>query len=116
MKIYKRASYPHTNAAEYVYLVEPKANLRTVMRNGLFTYHPNDGPGSYVDDRNADVWPDQEYGEATYRCYFAADQWECPLDRFRIRVPVEAFGRKERIDIGNGRTMRGRYHVSSFDL
>lgn len=78
----------HTNAPSYFYRVEPKGNFQTVMQSGLWTAHAAEHPGSYIDDYEANYWPDQEYGEGSYRLYFANKQWELPVDRFRIRVPA----------------------------
>lgn len=89
MKIYKLAKYITTNYSKYLYRVEPKGNIWNVIRSGLYTYHPSQMPGSFIDDPDVNTWPDQEHGEGSYRLYFAHDMWDLDPNRFRIRVPYD---------------------------
>ena len=77
-------------SGEYYYRVHPKGDISSALRNGLWSYSPGEGPGSYVDHPEFERWPGQDIDDQqTYRFYVADSEWEIGFDRFRIRIPVE---------------------------
>lgn len=76
----------------YYYRVHPKADLLNIIRNGLYSYSPGDGPGAFIDRPDMERWPDQDMDRdepQTCRLYVADSKWEIGPDRFYIRIPVE---------------------------
>ena len=72
----------------YFYRVHPKGKIGDVIKYGLWSYSPSDGPGAYVDVPEMERWPDQDENDPqTYRFYVATSEWKVPNDRFQIRIP-----------------------------
>jgi hypothetical protein len=88
----------HNPSGEYMYRVHPKGDIHRVLKDGLYSYSPADGPGAPVDFPEYDRWPGQdvETDPQTSRLYLADKQWDIDTweqedsrwhDRFRIRIP-----------------------------
>jgi len=79
----------------YYYRYHPKGDMRALLRQGLYTAHPGDMPGSFVDiPREENRWADQDPDEeGTYRFYVTTEaNWldDASLARSRVAVRIPA--------------------------